>query len=129
MHIDSETLARAAVDAIDDKLGAEISLLDVSELLVITDAFVIATGRNRRHILSLADQVVEQLRDNHERRPLRREGQDEAKWILLDYGDIVVHVFDAETRAYFDLDRLWGDAPRLVDKQTSELTTEAGQQG
>lgn len=126
MQIDSETLAVAAVTAIDDKQGAEISLLDVSELLVITDAFVIATGRNRRHILSLSDYVVEQLRDNHERRPIRKEGMEDAKWILLDYGDIVIHLFDPETRAYFDLDRLWGDAPRLVDKQTSELTTEAG---
>jgi ribosome-associated protein len=126
LQIDSETLAVAAVTAIDDKQGAEISLLDVSELLVITDAFVIATGRNRRHILSLSDYVVEQLRDNHERRPIRKEGMEDAKWILLDYGDIVIHLFDPETRAYFDLDRLWGDAPRLVDKQTSELTTEAG---
>ncbi|NNC42417.1 MAG: ribosome silencing factor [Acidimicrobiia bacterium] len=104
----------------DEKQGTEISLLDVSELLVITDAFVIATGRNRRHILSLSEHVIEVLRDDHERRPIRREGLDDATWVLLDYGDIVVHIFDTDTRAYFDLDRLWGDAPKLVDRVTAE---------
>lgn len=121
MHTDSETLARGAVAALDDKQGAEISLLDVSELLVITDAFVIATGRNRRHILSLSDHVHESLRDDYGRRPIRREGLDDATWVLLDYGDVVIHIFDPDTRAYYDLDRLWGDAPRLVDKLTTEV--------
>ncbi len=120
MHIDSETLARVAVAAMDEKQGTEISLLDVSELLVITDAFVIATGRNRRHILSLSEHLHETLRDLHDRRPIRREGLDDATWVLLDYGDVVVHIFDADTRAYFDLDRLWGDAPRLVDRVTAD---------
>ena len=116
MHSESEALARAAAAAIEDKQGSEISARDVSELLVITDAFVIATGRNRRHILSLADHLHEIMRDEHDRRPIRREGIDDATWVLLDYGDVVVHIFDAETRAYFDLDRLWGDAPRLIDR-------------
>jgi ribosome-associated protein len=84
----------------------------VSSLLVITDIFLIATGTSRRHVLSLADEVEEALRPL-ERKPLRREGTEDAKWLLLDYGDIVVHLFDAATRDYYDLERLWADAARL----------------
>jgi ribosome-associated protein len=88
-------------------------LLDVSSLLVITDLFVIASGTSRRHVLTLADAVVEQLA-RRGRRPLRREGLQDATWVLLDYGDVVVHLFDEPTRRYYDLERLWIDAPRTA---------------
>jgi ribosome-associated protein len=88
-----------------------VVLLDVSGLLVITDVFVIASGTSRRHVLTLADEVEERLR-HLGRRPLRREGVEHATWLLLDYGDVVVHVFDEPTRRYYDLERLWSDAPR-----------------
>ncbi len=78
---------------------------------MITDMFVIATGTSRRHVLTLAEETEAKLKES-DRRPLRREGFDDAQWVLLDYGDVVVHVFDQETRAYYDLERLWGDAPR-----------------
>jgi ribosome-associated protein len=84
----------------------------VSALLVITDIFVIATGTSRRHVLTLADEVVERL-GHLGRRPLRREGLEHATWVLLDYGDLVIHLFDEPTRRYYDLERLWIDAPRL----------------
>ena len=87
-------------------------MLDVHELLVITDIFVLASGNNRRQVQALIDGVEEKLRLDG-RKPLRREGEDDAQWVLLDYGDIVVHVFDNPTRDYYDLERLWGDAPRL----------------
>ena len=87
-------------------------MLDVSGLLVITDLFVIGTGTSRRHVLTLAEEVEERLKQE-DRRPLRREGVEDATWVLLDYGDVVVHVFDEETRRYYDLERLWGDAPRV----------------
>ena len=86
-------------------------LLDVSGLLVITDLFVIASGTSRRHVLTLADEVEERL-GILGRRPLRREGLEHASWVLLDYGDVVVHLFDEPTRRYYDLERLWVDAPR-----------------
>lgn len=94
------------------------------ELLVITDIFVLASGNNRRQVQALIDAVEEALRlDN--RKPLRREGQDDAQWVLLDYGDIVVHVFDTPTRDYYDLERLWGDAPRLdFDQSEREAVSE-----
>ena len=98
--------------AIADKKGIEVALLDVSSLLVITDVFLIATGTSRRHVLALADDVELALK-SLDRKPLRREGTDDAKWLLLDFGDIVVHLFDAETRAYYDLERLWADADRI----------------
>lgn len=109
---ETEALARAAAAALDDKKGQDITLLDVHELLVITDIFLIASGNTRRQVQALIDAVEESLR-SMDRRPLRREGEDDAQWVLLDYGDVVIHVFDTPTRAYYDLERLWGDAPRL----------------
>lgn len=97
----------------DDKKADDVVLLDVHQLLVITDVFVIASGSTRRQVQALIDGVEEALRDAG-RKPLRREGRDDSQWVLLDYGDIVVHVFDDPTRAYYDLERLWGDAPRLA---------------
>lgn len=118
---DAITAARAAADAIADKSGEDISLLDLSGLLVVTDVFVLATGTSRRHVLTLVDEVVGALR-GLDRAPIRREGADFGKWVLLDYGDVVVHVFDAETRAYYELERLWADAPRIEFVPTSSTT-------
>lgn len=98
--------------AIDAKKGLRISVLDVSRLLVVTDVFVIASGTSRRHILTLAEAAEEGL-EGSGRTVLRREGVEDATWVLLDAGDVIVHVFDQTTREYFDLERLWSDAPRL----------------
>lgn len=102
----------------DDKKGADIALLDVSDLIVVTDVFIIATGTSRRHVMSLAEDTEMALK-TIDRRPLRREGMEDGTWVLLDYGDVIVHVFDGETREYYDLERLWADAPRLVVEQAS----------
>lgn len=88
-------------------------MLDVSELLWITDVFVIATGTSRPHVQSLAEEVELKL-TIYDRRPLRIEGQREGKWVLLDYGEVVIHIFQPETRDFYGLERLWGDAPRLT---------------
>lgn len=103
--------ALSAATAIDDKKGLDIALLDVSELIVVTDVFVIASGTSNRHVRSLADDVEGKLKADLARQPLRREGRDYSHWVLLDYGDMVVHVFDQETRDYYQLERLWADAP------------------
>ena len=95
-------------------------MLDVSELLVVTDIFLIATGTSNRHVRTLVEQVEQTLRAHQSRKPLRREGGDRGRWVLLDYGDFVVHVFDQETRKYYELERLWGDAPRLEIAQTRQ---------
>lgn len=103
--------ALAAAAAIDDKKGLDIAVLDISELLVVTDIFVIASGTSNRHVRSLADEVEGKLKAELSRRPLRREGREHSRWVLLDYGDLVIHVFDQETRDYYQLERLWADAP------------------
>ena len=82
-------------------------------MLVITDVFVIASGASRRQVLSLAEEAELRLKAIG-RRPLRREGVEDARWVLLDYGDVVIHLFDLETRAYYELERLWGNAPRIA---------------
>ncbi|MDX1744450.1 MAG: ribosome silencing factor [Halobacteriales archaeon] len=105
-------MARTAADALDDKKGIDIVLLDVGDLLSITEVFVIATGTARPHVKTLAETVVEKLKE-HDRRPLRSEGETDAEWVLLDYGDFVVHVFQETPRDFYGLERLWGDAPRL----------------
>jgi len=79
---------------------------------MVTDVFVIGSGTSNRHVRSLADDVEMKLRESGER-PLRREGAEYGRWVLLDYGDIVVHLFDTETRDFYDLERLWADAPRI----------------
>lgn len=113
LHEDTISTAAAAAAALDDKKAQQIALLDVSGLLVVTDVFLIASGTSRRHVQTLAEEVEMSLRPLG-RRPLRREGMEHATWVLLDYGDVVVHLFDRDTREYYDLERLWADAPRLA---------------
>jgi ribosome-associated protein len=87
-------------------------LLDVGDLFQITEVFVIATGTSRPHVQTLAESVQDALKEIG-RRPLRSEGEAEAEWVLHDYGDVVVHVFQQEPRDFYGLERLWGDAPRV----------------
>ncbi len=99
-----------AADAAADKLATDIVLIDVSERLVITDVFVIATGSNERQVEAIVDAVEERLqRAGH--KPIRREGKRDGRWVLLDYSDIVVHVQHVEERAFYALERLWRDCP------------------
>lgn len=104
---------RIAADALDDKKGMDIALLDVGDLLSITEVFVIVTGSSRPHVRTLAEAVDEKLKE-HGRRPLRTEGAAEGEWVLLDLGDFVVHVFQETPRDFYGLERLWGDAPRIA---------------
>jgi ribosome-associated protein len=105
-------VALAAARAASDKQGERISVLDVRELIVITDYFVIASASSERQAKTIVDQVEEALRGLGVK-PLRREGESDGIWILLDYVDVVVHVFRDEERDFYDLERLWGDAPRV----------------
>lgn len=121
---DAVRAARAAAEAIDSKSGQDIALLDLSDLLVVTDVFLIATGTSRRHVLALIDATVEAL-TLLDRRPIRKEGADYGEWVLLDYGDVVIHVFDQPTRDYYELERLWAGAPRIEFSPIS-ATPDAG---
>lgn len=103
-------LALAAAQAAADKKAQNISLLDVSEQLVITDIFLLASAPNERQVKSIVDAIEERLAAEGEK-PLRREGQRDGRWVLLDYADIVVHVQHSEERSFYELDRLWRDCP------------------
>ena len=109
----STELAQLAMSAASDKKAEDIVGLDVSQLLVVTEYFVIATGRTNIQVRAIADEIEEQLRAIAHERPIGREGAGEDKWVLLDYGDVVVHVFQPTEREFYRLEKLWGDAPRL----------------
>ncbi len=113
-------LAMVAANAAADKLATDIILIDVSERLVITDVFVIATGSNERQVEAIVDEVEEKLRRAGVK-PLRREGRRDGRWVLLDYADIVVHVQHAEERVFYGLERLWRDCP-VIDFEAGGTT-------
>lgn len=104
-------LARLAVDAILDKKGREVTVLDLRGISGVADLFVLATSDSDVQTRAIADAVQQKIREEAAERPWKKEGLDSLKWVLLDYVDVVVHVFDEEKRAYYDLERLWGDAP------------------
>ncbi|TVP69443.1 MAG: ribosome silencing factor [Nitriliruptor sp.] len=112
-------LAVAAADAADDVKATDLALLDVSDLLVIVDVFLLATAGSDRQLKAIAERIEERLRD-HDRRPLRREGIPSAGWVLLDFGDLVCHLFLSEQRGLYALERLWADVPRR-DVRTGEV--------
>lgn len=101
--------AIAAAVAADERKGVDTVIIDVGDVLVVTDLFVITHGNNARQVRSIAEGVVESLKDAGGPSVLRIEGGDERQWVLLDFGAFVVHVFDAERRALYQLERLWGD--------------------
>ena len=103
-------LTQVAARAITDKFGTEMIAIDLSDQMVLSEVFLIATGANIRQVDAIADEVEEKLRLIGEK-PARREGTDE--WILLDYSDLVVHIQSAELRRYYMLDRLWNDCPTI----------------
>ncbi len=103
-------LVKVAAAAADSKGGEDLVALDVSGPLPLTDAFLLITGRNERNVVAIAGEIEDKLIE-HGAKPLRREGRQEGRWILLDFGDLVVHVFHEEDRMYYSLERLWRDCP------------------
>ncbi|WP_077487740.1 ribosome silencing factor [Sinomonas mesophila] len=112
-------LARTAARAAADKLAENIVAVDVSERLAITDVFVIASAATERQVNAVVDNVEDELIVRLDRRPVRREGRSEGRWVLLDFGDVVVHVMHDEDRAFYALERLWKDCP-LVDLELED---------
>ena len=109
---ESREAAVAAARSASAKQAESVAILDVHGLIVITDYFVIASGETERQVRTIVEEVEKALRDLG-RKPVRREGETEGRWVLLDYVDVVVHVFAEEEREYYDLERLWRDAPRV----------------
>jgi ribosome-associated protein len=108
---DVRELAVALARTLEVKLAEEVLILDMRKLMYLTDYFVLATARNVRHTQSLANELY-RVMGERKKRPLAVEGLPEGHWVLFDVGDVVVHVFSAEKRKFYDLEHLWGDAPR-----------------
>ena len=113
-------LVKIAAAAADSKQAEDIVALDVTGPLPLTDIFLIATGRNERNVVAIAGEIEDKMIEAGVK-TLRREGRAEGRWILLDFGDLVVHVFHEEDRAYYSLERLWKDCPVV------ELDVNAGE--
>jgi ribosome-associated protein len=120
----AQTLAFSAAQAAADKKAHDINLRDVTEKIALTDVFVIVSASNERQVKAVVDAVEEQLIKAHDTRPLRREGKgaSEQQWVLIDYGEIVVHVFHQEARQYFGLDGLWKDCPEIPFEEAPAST-------
>jgi ribosome-associated protein len=110
---DARRRATTAARAAAEKQGSDIVVLDVGDIISITEAFVIASAGNTRQVRTIVEEIETALKLDGDPGPRAVEGLDDASWVLMDYGDVIVHVFLADTRAYYDLDRLWADAPRL----------------
>ncbi len=110
---ESKALAITAARAADDKKADDTIVLSVGELLNITEYFVVTSAPNRRLVRTIVESIEEVVGLEHDRKPLRLEGLSEAQWVLMDYGDVVVHVFVDEMRQYYEIERLYRDVPRV----------------
>lgn len=109
-------MAKIVYDALDEKKGCDIRMIDISEISMIADYFVIASGGSSNQIQALINNVEEQMQKNGYT-VKRIEGNKNSTWVLMDYGDVIVHIFDKEDRLFFDLERIWSDG-RLIDVET-----------
>ena len=117
-------LVQVAAEAAIDKLAQQVIAFDVSEQLAITDAFVLASATNERQVKAIVDEVEDKLREAGAK-PIRREGHREGRWVLLDYGEIVVHVQHEEERQFYALERLWRDCPSIPVPQPGPPAADA----
>ncbi|MFZ5801689.1 MAG: ribosome silencing factor [Candidatus Omnitrophota bacterium] len=106
-------IARLAVEAAEDKKAEHTVILDVAKLTSVAHYFVITQGRSDRQVRTIADHIIESLEKNGVR-VLHREGMETAKWVLIDVGDVLIHVFYHDTREFYGLERLWGEAPKVI---------------
>lgn len=109
----SEQLARDIAEAADDKKAADIVLLKVTEVSYLTDYFVIATGFSPTQIKAICDSIEKQIEEKYQLLPLRVQGKNDARWIVVDYGEVIVHIFMQEEREYYNLEAFWGHAERI----------------
>ncbi len=119
-------LVQIAAAAAHDKLAQQVTAFDVSEQLAITDAFVLASATNERQVKAIVDEIEDKLREA-DAKPLRREGHREGRWVLLDYGEIVVHVQHEEERQFYALERLWRDCPAIDVSAAAPPAAPAGE--
>ncbi|MBC2576070.1 ribosome silencing factor [Peptostreptococcus canis] len=117
--ISVENMVKKIYDAINDKLGEDIAILNIGKVSSLCDYFIIASGSSSRQVKAIADSVEDALTEVGIE-PRGKEGKDTQSWILLDYGDIMVHIFDEENRGFYNLEKLWKDAP-YIDMEKLEI--------
>jgi ribosome-associated protein len=115
--MESRNLALLCRELADNKKAEDIVILDLRELSSVTDYFVIASGSSEPHLRAIVDEITDKLRDEHNLRPKAIDGTVQAAWIVLDYFDVIVHVMRQDLRERYDLETLWGDAPRLKPRR------------
>lgn len=110
--MDSKQKAKLIYDSLDEKLAVDVSIIDISNISILADYFIIAGGKNKNHIQTLADSVRDDLGklDVH---PKQIEGYNTASWILMDYSDVIVHIFSEEDRLFYDLEKIWSDGKSI----------------
>ena len=114
---------RRAIDCAADKKAVGLVALDLRDIASFTEFFVIATGLNQRQVQAIADEIREKLKEEFGTRAVRVEGYNSAEWVLLDFGDFIVHIFDKDAREFYDLERLWRDAKRVDLSSLDEAST------
>lgn len=115
--MDSKKLAQLCRDHADNKKAENIVVLDVRELSSVADYFVICSGTSEPHLRAISDEIITRLREEHELRPRAIDGTLQTAWMVLDYFDVIVHVMKTDTREKYDLEALWGDAPRVKPRK------------
>jgi ribosome-associated protein len=115
--MDSKKLAQLCRDFADNRKAENIIILDVRDLSSVTDYFVIASGTSEPHLRAIVDEITDQLREEHEVRPIRKDGSTQGAWVVLDFFDVIVHVMRQDVRERYDLEGLWGDAARVKPKK------------
>ena len=104
---------RLAIECAADKKALDMRVLDLRDIASFTEFFIICSGTNQRQVQAIADEIEEQLKKQLQTRPVRIEGYNSAEWLLMDYGDFIVHIFNKEAREFYDLERLWRDARKV----------------
>jgi len=104
---------RLAIECAADKKAFDLRVLDLRDIASFTEFFIIASGANQRQVQAISDDIEEQLKKQLQTRPVRIEGYNSAEWLLMDYGDFIVHIFNKEAREFYDLERLWRDARKV----------------
>ena len=124
--MDSKKLASLCRELAENRKGENIVILDVRELSSVTDYFVICTGTSEPHLRAIVDEMTTRLRQEHELRPRAMDGSFHTAWVVLDFFDVIVHVMRADVREHYDLEGLWGDAPRVRPRRPARTRPDAG---
>ena len=114
LYLESLELARYIVDAVEDRKAEDILLLDLRPDNIIADFFIICSGNNERHLNAIANIVRQEVKDQHKKIPFTNEGTAQNGWVVMDYGDVVVHLFSPEKRDYYALEKLWDAASKVM---------------